>query len=65
MRYLYDGHIFDLKTRVDLWLIMNAVPVEYGTLSQMFDLIIWLFQSVTDISFRWSAVKWYMVDIFV
>ena len=33
---LYDGHIYDLKTRVDIWVRMDVVPVEYGTFDQKF-----------------------------
>ena len=32
-----------LKTRVDIWKIMDVVPVEYGTFAQTFQLTIWLF----------------------
>ena len=31
---LFDGHIYDLKTRVDIWTRMDVVPVEYGTFDQ-------------------------------
>ena len=58
MRDLYDYHIVDLKARVDIWPMMNVVPVEYGTLAHMVHLIIWFFQSITEISFRWNDVKW-------
>ena len=33
---LYDGQTFDLKARVDIWIRTDVVPVEYGTLTQMF-----------------------------
>ena len=32
---IYEGHIYDLKTRVDIWKSMDVVPVEYVTLAQM------------------------------
>ena len=48
MRDLYDGHNFDLKKNVDTWLKINMVPVEYRTLVQIFHLIVWLFQYVTE-----------------
>ena len=38
MKDLYDGQIYDLKTRVDILTRMDVVPVEYGTLSQKFHL---------------------------
>ena len=40
VRDLYEGQVFELKTSVDIWLRMNVVRVEYGTLSQMLHLII-------------------------
>ena len=30
MMDIYDGQNFDLKTRVDIWMRMYVVPVEYG-----------------------------------
>ena len=36
MRDIYDGQTYDLKTRVDIWVRVNIVPVEYGTFSQTF-----------------------------
>ena len=64
MRDLCDDNIFDLKTGVDIWLRMNVVTVEYLTLAHMSHLIIWLFQSVTEIYFRRNGVKWGNVDLF-
>ena len=58
MRDIYDDQIFDLKAGVDIWPRMNVVPVEYGTLANMVHLIIWFFQSITEISFWWNDVKW-------
>ena len=58
VRYINTGHIFDLKTRVDIWLIMNVVSVGYVTLAHMFHFIIWFFHYVTDISFRCNGVQW-------
>ena len=26
---LYDGQIYDLKTRVDIWTMLDVVPVDY------------------------------------
>ena len=40
MRDIYYSQVFDLKKRVDIWLSINVVPVEYVTLDQMFHLII-------------------------
>ena len=53
---LYDGHVYNLKTRVDIWKRMNMVPVEYGKFSQTFHLTMWFFQLITGISFKWGFV---------
>ena len=57
VRDLYDRNIFETKTRVDIWMMRNVYPVEYGTLAQTFHLIIWLFQYVSDIYFRWNDAQ--------
>ena len=53
---LYDGQIYDLKTWVDIWTGMDVVSVEYGTFAQTFHLVMWLFQFITGISFKWYYV---------
>ena len=53
MMDLYDDQTFFLKIIVHIQSRMNVVPVEYVTLDQMFDLIMWFSCSVTDITFRW------------
>ena len=53
---LFDGQIYDLKTRVDIWSRMYVVPVEYGTFDQTFHLTMWFFQFITGISFKWDYV---------
>ena len=53
---LYDGQIYDLKTRVFIWTRMDAVPVEYGKFAQTFHLTIWFFQFITGITFKWDYV---------
>ena len=50
---IYDGQIYDLKTRVDIWKRMDVVPVEYGTFAQTFQLTMWFFQFITGITFNW------------
>ena len=30
MMNLYDGQKIDLKIRVDIWMWMDVIPVEYG-----------------------------------
>ena len=46
VNYLYYGHTYDLKTRVDIWTRMDVVPVEYGTFAQTFHLTMWFFQFI-------------------
>ena len=53
---LYDGQIYNLKTRVDIWTRMDVVPVEYGTFAQKFHLTMWFFQLITKIDFKWDYV---------
>ena len=53
---LYDGQIYELKTRVDIWTWMDVVPVEFGIFAQTFHLTIWLFQFITGITFKWDYV---------
>ena len=53
---LYDGHIYDQKTRVDKWKRMDVVLVEYGTFSQIFHLTMWFFHFITGITFKWDYV---------
>ena len=53
---IYDGQIYDLKTRVDIWTRMDVVPVEYGTFAQKFHLTMWFFQFITGINFKWDYV---------
>ena len=53
---LYDGQIYDLKTRVDIWTSMDVVQVEYGTFAQTFHLKMWFFQFITGITFKWDYV---------
>ena len=49
----YDGQTYDLKTRVDIWMRMDVVPVEYGNFAQTFHFIMWFFQFITRITFNW------------
>ena len=62
---LYDGHIYDLKTRVDIWKRMDVVPVEYGTFAQTFHLTMWFFQFITGINFNWDYVMWHIIALLV
>ena len=53
---LYDGQTYDLKTRVDIWTSMHIVQVEYVTFNQTFHLMMWLFQFITGLTFKWDDV---------
>ena len=65
VKYLYDGQNYDLETRVDIWMRMDFVTVEYGTFSQIFHLTMWLFHFITVISFKWDYVIGRSVDLLV
>ena len=65
MKDLYDGQIYDLKTRVDIWKRMDVVPVEYGKFAQTFQLTMWFFQFITGITFKWDYVIGQSVDLLV
>ena len=52
MKDLYDGQTYELETRVDIWLSLDVVPVEYGTFTQKFHLTMWFFQFITGITFK-------------
>ena len=56
MKDIYDGQTYDLKTRVDIWTRMYAIPVEYWTFTQTFHLKMWFFQFITGINFKWYYV---------
>ena len=43
----YESQIYDLKTRVDIWTMMDVVPVDYGTFAQAFHLTMWFFHFIT------------------
>ena len=53
---IYYGHTCGLKTRLYIWMSMNLVPVKYGKLLQVFQLMMWFFQFVTGINFRFDDV---------
>ena len=65
MNDIYDGQIYDLKTRVDIWTRVDVVPAEYGTFSQTFHLTMWFFQFITDIIFKWYYVLWCIISLLV
>ena len=65
VKYLYDGQIYDLKTRVDIWTRMDVVPVDYGTFAKKFHLKMWFFQFITGINFKWDYVIGRSVAILV
>ena len=60
---LYDGQTYDLKTRVDIWMSMDVVPVEYGTFAHKFHLTMWFFQFFTGITFKWDYMIWRIIDM--
>ena len=56
MKDLYDNQTDDLKTRVDILMSIDVIPVEYGTFSQQIHLMMWFFHFVTGIGFKWNCV---------
>ena len=61
----YKGQTHDLKTRVDIWMRVGMVPVDYGTFSQKFHLTMWLFQFITCITFKCYCVVWNIISMLV
>ena len=62
---IYDDQTFDLKTRVYMWFRMDVVQVQYGTMDQMFHLMMLLVQYVTDITLSWNGVMCCIDSLFV
>ena len=62
---IYDGQTYDLKTRVDIWMRMDVIPVDYGTFSQIFHLKMWFFNFITGVAFKWDHVIWCSIAILV
>ena len=60
---LYDGQTYDLKPRLDIWMRMDVVPVEYGTFAHKFHFKIWSFQFITGINFKWDYVIGHSVTL--
>ena len=58
MKGLYDGYTYGLKIRVDIWISMDVVPVEYGEFAKKFHLKMCLFQFITGINFNLDCVLW-------
>ena len=52
----YDGQTYDPKKRANIWTRMDVVPVEYGTFSQKFHLMMCFFQFITGVAFNWDYV---------
>ena len=56
---------YGLKTRVDKYTRMYVVTVEYGTIYQITNLMMWLFKFVTRINFKCDGVMWWSADLFL
>ena len=59
----YDGQPYDLKTRVNIWMKMDVVPVEYGIFAQVFHLKTWFFQFNNGITFKWDYLMQRIIDL--
>ena len=62
---IYDGQTYDLKTRVDIWMRMDVVPVDDGKFSQTLNLTVWLFNLITGINLKWEYVLWCIIALLV
>ena len=62
---IYEGHTYELQTRVDIWTRMDVVPVEYGTFYQTFHLPMWFFRFINGITFKWYYVLWLITALLV
>ena len=62
---IYDGQIYDLKTRVDIWTSMDMVPVEYGTFSWLFHFMRWFFKFITGVTFKWDYLLCQIISLLV
>ena len=63
--YLYNGHTYDLETRVDIWTMIDVVPVEYGSFAQEFHLAMSFFHFITGINFNWDYVLLHIIALLV
>ena len=53
---IYYGQTYDLKIRVDIWMRMDVVLVEYGTFTQTIHFTMWFLQFITGITFKWYYI---------
>ena len=65
VKYIYEGQTYDLKTKVDVWMRIDVVPVEYGTFTHTFNLKMWFFQFITGINSKWDYVIWRSIALLV
>ena len=56
LKDIYNGHTYELKTRVDIWTSVDVVSVEYGTFAQTFHLARWFFKFITGINCKWDYI---------
>ena len=57
------GHTYDLKTSMNVWTRIYAVPVEYGIFAYIFHLTMWLFQFITRFTFKLDYVMWHIIAL--
>ena len=55
---IYNGQTCGLKTKVYICTSKYVVPVEYGTFSLIFHLVVYFFKYITGISSRGDYVLW-------
>ena len=49
---IYDGHTYDLKTRLDKFMRVDVAPMQYVKMVQTFHLKMWFFWFITGITFK-------------
>ena len=63
--YFDNGQTYGLKIRVNIWTRIDMVPVEYWIFSRNLHLVMWLFQFINVVTFRWDYVMWMIVSLLV
>ena len=62
---IYNVQTCDLKAIVDIWTMMDMLPVEYGTFAHKFHLAMCFFLFITGITFNWYYVLWHIIALLV
>ena len=60
---LYEGHNYDLETRLDIWKRTDVVQWSMAHLLRHSTLWMWFFQFITGIISKWDYVMWHIIDL--